>query len=214
MIGTGQTLLCFAAELDGGLQSFDASVLGKSRQMLLPQYGLVLQRTLRPEDSFTFRRVGCSGCTDPESRSTRCNSCRASSNNEAHYARRSHAPQPSVMSSKTNAQYIVANPTNARLEIERLRHNVKGLRRARAREIFCCDLATNGRAVDGLELAQVRGAFNATNAAIQPSLLEGGAVKDLKLLRIHKEHLDRVSSIGASPSSPGPPAACTRRSAV
>ena len=199
MIGTGQTLLRFSAERDGGLRSFASSVLGTSRQMLFPQYGLVLQRAARPEDGFTFRCAGCSGCTDPESRSTRCDSCRASSSNAKRYARKVHAPQPPAMShNKTNVRHIVFNPTNARLEIERLRREVKGLRRARAREVFRRDLAKNGRAVDGAELTQVRGTINAADAAVQSALLAGGAVEELELWRIHKEHLDCVAEKGGT----------------
>jgi hypothetical protein len=88
IIRTGQTLLRYAVEPDDGLQSFSASVLGKLRQMLLPHYGLVLQHALSPEDGFIFRSAGCIGRTDPESRSSRCNSCRASSNTVTHYASR------------------------------------------------------------------------------------------------------------------------------
>ena len=114
MIGTDQTLLRFAAERDGGLRSSAASMLGTSWQMLLPQYGLVLQRALRPEDGFTFRSIGCSECTDPKSRCTRCDSCRASSNNAKQYGRKVHAPQPQAIShNRTNVQHIVSNPTNA-----------------------------------------------------------------------------------------------------
>ena len=40
-------------------------MLGTSRQMLFPQYGLVLQRAARQEDGFTFRSVECSGCANP-----------------------------------------------------------------------------------------------------------------------------------------------------
>ena len=92
MIDTGQTLLRFATKRNGGLQSFTASVLGTLPQMLLPQYGLFLQQALHPENGFTFRSVGCSGCTDPESRYTQCDSCHAPSNNTTHYASRLHAP--------------------------------------------------------------------------------------------------------------------------
>ena len=200
MIGTGQTLLRYAAERDGGLRSFAASALGTTRQMLLPQYGLVLQRAVRPEDGFTFRSVGCSGCTNPEHfRSTRCDSCRASSNNAKQYARKVHAPQPPAMSHNgTNVRHIVSNPTNARLEIERLRREVKRLRRAQAREVFRRDLAKNGRAVDGAEMAQVRGAINAANAVVQSALSAGGAVEELELWRIHKEHLDSVAEKGGT----------------
>ena len=65
MLATGQTLLRFAAECNGGLRSFTASMLGTSRQMVLPQYGLFLQQALQPEDGFPFRSVRCNGCTDP-----------------------------------------------------------------------------------------------------------------------------------------------------
>ena len=60
--------------------------------MLLQHYGLALQQALSPEDGFIFRSAGCSGRTGPESCSTRCNSCRASSNNATHYASRAHSP--------------------------------------------------------------------------------------------------------------------------
>ena len=71
MIGTDQTLPCFATERDGGLRFFGVSVLAKSRHILLPHYGFVLQQALQPEDGFVFWSVRCSGCTDPESRAAR-----------------------------------------------------------------------------------------------------------------------------------------------
>ena len=165
--------------------------------MLLPHYGLMLQRALHPEDGFIFRTATCSGFTNPESFSTRCNSCRVSSNNAKQYARRVHSPQPPAMSHiDTNVRYIANDPTNARLEIERLRREVKVLRRARARVVFQRDLAKNGRAVGRAELERVRGAVNAADTLVQNALLEGGAVEELELWRVHKEHLDHVSEKG------------------
>ena len=140
-----------------------------------------------------------------------------------------HAPRSlAIWHNGANLRHVVKDPTKSKMEIKRLRHEVKELRRAQAREVFCCDLAKNGRAVDGAELAQVRRAVNAVDAAVQSALLEGGAVEELEMWRIHKKHLDRVAEkggmtkgrsvrvhiIGALPSSPGPPPACTRRSAT
>ena len=197
MIGNGQTVLHFAAGRDGGLQSFKASVLGTSRQMLLPQYyGLFFQRALQPEDGYIFRSIGRSGCTDPESRCTRFVSC-GSSDNAKKYARRVHAPRPPTISHNgTNVRHIVSDPTKADMEIKRMCRNVKELWQAKARKVFCRDLATNGHAVDSTKLAQVRGAVDATNAAVQSALFEGGAIKELELWRTHKEHLNRVSEKG------------------
>ena len=47
-------------------------------------------------------------------------------------------------------------------------------------------------------MAQVRRAVNAADATVQSALLEGGAVEELELWRIHKEHLDRVSEKGGT----------------
>ena len=59
---TGQTLLRYTAEPDNWLRSFSATLLGKSQQMLLLHYGLVIQQKLHPEDSFVFRSTGYGGC--------------------------------------------------------------------------------------------------------------------------------------------------------
>ena len=79
-----------------------------------------------------------------------------------------------------------------------MRREVKALRRARAREAFCRDLAENSHAVDGAELAQVRGSVSAADAAVQSARSEGGAVKELELWRIHKEHLNHVLEKGGA----------------
>ena len=47
-------------------------------------------------------------------------------------------------------------------------------------------------------MTQVQGAVNAADAAVQPALLQGGAIEELELWRIHKEHLDRVSEKGST----------------
>ena len=67
MTSTGQTLLRCAVERDSGLQSFNASVLGKVRHMLLSHYEFNIQQALQPEDSFIFWSAEYSGHTDPES---------------------------------------------------------------------------------------------------------------------------------------------------
>ena len=47
-------------------------------------------------------------------------------------------------------------------------------------------------------MAQVRGAINAADAAVQSALSAGGAVEELELWRIHKEHLDCVAEKGGT----------------
>ena len=82
------------------------------------------------------------------------------------------------------------------MEIKRLRREITELRRAWAREGFCRDLAKNGRTVDGAELTQVREAINAADVAVQSARPKGGAVEELELWRIQKEHLGRVLEKG------------------
>ena len=157
-------------------------MIGTSQQMLLPQYGLFFQRALQPENGYIFWSIGCSGCTDPESRCTQCDSCRRSSDNAKKYASRVHPPRPPAIShNSTNVRHIVSDPTKAEMEIKRLCRRVKKLWRARVREVFCRGLAINGRAVDRAKLAKVRGAADAVNAAVQSALLEGSAAEELDL---------------------------------
>ena len=78
-------------------------------------------------------------------------------------------------------RHIVKDPTKAEMEIKRLHREVKELRRARVRKVFCRDLAKNSREVDGAKLAQMQGAVNAADAAVQSALSEGGAAKEPEL---------------------------------
>ena len=76
------------------------------------------------------------------SRYTRCDSCRASSDNAKKYAKRMHAPRPPAISHNgTNVRHIVKDPTKAEIEIKRLRHEVKELRQARVHKVFYRNIA-------------------------------------------------------------------------
>ena len=109
--------------------------------MLLLHCGLVLQQVVQPEDGFTFRSIRCSGRTNPKSRCTQCDSCCALNNNAEQYARMVHSLQlPTISFNGTSVskvhywQFYKCRAGNQKV----------APRRAKAREVFCRNLAKNG----------------------------------------------------------------------
>ena len=138
LVKTGQYLIEMASMPGAGVSAFANSVLATSRQMCLPYRGMIVERAADPEVGFVFRKEGCRGqCVDG---SPRCDVCAAAQNNSRLYIQRAHDPNPERAHPGTNISAITADKEKARIEIERLRAELRKLKRKNARKSLDKDL--------------------------------------------------------------------------
>ena len=111
---------------------------------------------------------------------------------------KAHCPRPHQPNSKLRANYIANDPVLSSIEIKALRCENAKLRRVNAQKVFIRDLEMNGKRVDAKEFTRTRAVIHIMVGAVQNVLSSRSSEEDLKLFRIHKDHLDALFQNGGT----------------
>ena len=199
MLHTGRELLKWSAEADAGVKSFSSSILSSSRSLLLPYYGMLVERAMTAANGFVFSAADCATQmikTCAANEAPRCDACAGKQKKGKVYIAKQHKPRVELADRKTNIRYIAGNPELAEMEIRFLRGYIDKLKRENAKKVFVSDLEKIGIKLKGKRLARVVKAVDMMDGEIVKRLEESGDTEHLELWQIHREHLNATYEKG------------------